>query len=53
MSRWYRVLVVSMALATVLCTSAAVYACTRMVNAGGQLLSNEALIRAIQELWIK
>jgi len=51
MNRWYRVLVASMALAAVLCTAAAAYACTRMVRVGNQLLSNEILIRAIQEWW--
>ena len=53
MNRWYRVLVASMALAVVLCTAAAAYACTCIVRAGNQLLSNEMLIGAIQKWWPK
>ena len=53
MERWYRILVTAMALAAAVCTAAAAYACTRMMRAGGQLLSNESLIRAIQDWWAK
>ncbi len=53
MNRWYRIWVATMALAATVCTAAAVYACTRMVRAGGQLLSNETLIRAVQQWWSK
>lgn len=52
MKRWYRMLVVVMALAAVLCTSMAACAGVRMVEASRWLLSNEKLIRTVSE-WVE
>lgn len=52
MGRWYRVLVVATALAAILCTAAAGYAGVRVLGAGKQLLSNETLLREIDE-WLE
>lgn len=53
MGRWYRVLVVVMAMTAILCTLAAGYAGVRLIGAGKQMLSNEMLIREISEWWME
>lgn len=51
MERWHRVLVVTMAVAAILCTAAAVYAGVKLIDAEKRLLSNEMLIRTVEEWW--
>lgn len=53
LGRWYRVLVVVMAMTAILCTLAAGYAGVRLIGAGKQMLSNEMLIREISEWWME
>lgn len=51
MGRWYRVLVVTMAVAAILFTAAAAYAGAKLIDAERRLLSNQMLIRTVEEWW--